>query len=77
MSKYEKEGFMRRLLSWREGMTLRNIKFCRGDRDVISEEEFRAAVGSVIEQSSSVARSTTPVHSEIRTIDVREFVAKL
>jgi hypothetical protein len=73
----EKEGFMRRLLSWREGTTLRNIKFCRGDRDVISEEEFCAAVASIADQSKTAARSTTPTHSTIPTVDVRELVANI
>jgi DNA gyrase inhibitor GyrI len=77
MSKDEKEGFMRRLLSWREDMTLRNIKFCRGDRDVISEEEFRAAVCSVVEQSKTAQRSTAPTSSEVITVDVRKLVANM
>jgi len=77
MSKDEKEGFpMHRLLSAREGMALRNIKFCRGDRDVISEDEFSAAVCSAADQSKTAQRSAAPTQSTVATVDVRELAAK-
>lgn len=77
MSNDEMEGLMSRLLSWRQGMTLRNIKFCRGDKEVISDAEFCAAVSSIAEQALAADRSTAPTVSAVQPVDVREFVANI
>jgi hypothetical protein len=73
-----KDGLMQRLLSVRRGMTLRNIKFCRGDRDVISGEEFRAQLCSIARQRDNGAEgSRSPTVSDLAPIDVRKFVANM
>lgn len=77
MSKVQKQGYIDCLLSWREGMTLRNIKFCRGDRDVIREEEVHGAIESISAQRSAISPSTEPTRSTVSTLDVRQFVANM
>jgi hypothetical protein len=79
MPKDGKEGFMQRLLHGRKGMTLRNIKFCRGDKDVISGEEFREQLCNIADQRNDgrVDGSQTPTRSDLQPIDVRKFVADM
>lgn len=57
--------------------TLRNIKFCRGDKDVISEAELRVQVHSALVQKATGAAtmSRQAPRSKRPVIDVRKFVA--
>lgn len=78
MSKHERDGLMECLFS-RPDMKLRNIKFFRGDRDVITEDEFRAQILCIAEQkkAGTATRSTSPTHSDLRPLDVRAYVASM
>ena len=70
----EKE-LMRHLLASRPGMTLRNIKFCRGDREVITKEEFAEQVCKVVDQRDEQASTHEPARSTVAPIDVRRVIA--
>jgi hypothetical protein len=72
----EKE-MVQHLLASRPGMTLRNIKFCRGDRPVITKEEFGEQVSKVVNQRSERNGALTPARSDLASIDVRSFVANI
>lgn len=78
MSGHERDGVVSCLFSGQD-KTLLNMKFFRGDRDVISEAEFRAEVCSIEQQKKlSVAkRSSHAPRSEREPIDVRDFVATI
>ena len=76
MSKHEK-GRLDCLFSGQD-MKLVNIKFCRGDRDVISEEEFCAQICAIADQKrAGMQPSAGPTHSGKSKVDVRAIVAKL
>lgn len=63
------------LLFGQEGMTLENIKFFRGDRDVISEEELCAQVHSgLMQMRMGKADVSDSFLEESATVDVREFI---
>jgi hypothetical protein len=73
----DKKELMRHLLESRPGMKLRNIKFCRGDRAVITTEEFAEQVCQVVDQSARNTGSEHPARSEVAPIDVRRLVADI
>ena len=61
------------------GRTLENIKFFRGDRDLISAEELEAQVHSALMQKKAGRADVNPDFPDVHvvTVDVREFVAQL
>lgn len=70
---------IRECVAARDGMKLVNVKFFRGDRDLLSAGELRAEAarlaqarneGKVV-QAKSAPKSTRP------RVDVREFIANL
>lgn len=78
MSEHGKQGEIGCLFS-RQDMHLKNVKFFRGDRDVITEDEFRAQIHSIEEQKRAnpdLKSKKAPRSSQAR-VDLREFVAKL
>ena len=78
MSEHGKEGAMSCLFS-KQDMRLKNVKFFRGDRDVITEDEFRAQIQSIEDQKKAnptLKSRKAPLSSQPIT-QVREFVGKL
>ncbi len=73
----DKKELMRHLLQSRPGMTLRNIKFCRGDRAVITKEDFAAEVCKVVDQRVDHAGTQEPAQSGVAPIDVRTLLADM
>jgi hypothetical protein len=73
----DQKELMRHLLESRKGMKLRNIKFCRGDRDVITPEEFGEQVAKIVDQDARSAGSHSPAQSNVAPIDVRAFIADI
>lgn len=73
----DQKELMRHLLASRPGMTLRNIKFCRGDRQVITKEEFAEQVCKVVDQRAQSAGTQQPAQSDVAPIDVRAAVADM
>jgi len=73
----EKERLMS-LLFDRGGVVLRNIKFFRGERDLVTEEELCHQVHSALmqERMGRVVASA-PQHDPAQTVNVRGFVAAL
>jgi hypothetical protein len=73
-----KKDRMMSFLFGREGVVLRNIKFFRGDRELVSEEEFCHQVHSaVMQERMGKARVTPMFKDESPPISVREFIATL
>lgn len=56
-----------------------NVKFCRGNQDVISEQEFHKQIHSIAMQKrlNPGLATSQPPQSGLPPVDVREFVAKL
>lgn len=76
MSEGEK-GLMDCLLH-RQDMRLLNVKFFRGDREVISEDDFRRQVASIEAQKTSGApKSSRAPASKRPRVNVRELVSRL
>jgi len=73
----DKKELIHHLLESRPGMTLRNIKFCRGDRPVITTQEFTQQVCRVVDQRTDQAGTRAPARSDLAPIDVRAFVANI
>jgi len=78
MSEHEKDGLTACLFS-RQDMKLRNIKFFRGEADVISAEDFRRQSCSTIEQQKTgqATRNSGPTRSDVAPLDVRAYVANM
>ena len=73
-----KKDRMMSFLFGREGVVLRNIKFFRGDRELVSEEEFCHQVHSaVMQERMGKARAIPMFKDESPTISVREFISTL
>lgn len=78
MSEHEKNSLMDCLFSGQD-MKLRNIKFFRGSRDLISPQELRAEAHSALMQKrvkSTIGSAEAP-RSKQPEIDVRAFVADI
>jgi hypothetical protein len=73
----DKKELMRHLLASRKGMKLRNIKFCRGDREVITAQEFAEQVCKVVDQTAGESGSKRPAQTDVAPIDVRKLVADI
>lgn len=77
MSTQEKDGLMDCLFS-RQDRKLVNIKFCRGDADIIAPEELRAEVCSIASQrEAGLQPSAGPTRSGKTTINVRKLVQSM
>ena len=78
MSKHERDGLMPCLFS-RQGMSLDNIKFLRGNAPVIPIAEFRQAFcdAEARKRSGKISAVSEPPVSGTTPIDVREWVATL
>ena len=74
---HEKDVLTDCLFSRQDGARLRNIKFFRGTRDLISEEEFRTALSQSIERRKAAEPSTEPPKTNKAPIDLRRFVADM
>jgi len=73
-----KKDRMMSFLFGRKGVVLRNIKFFRGDRELVSEEEFCHQVHSaVMQERMGKARTSAMFQDDTPTVSVREFVATL
>lgn len=78
MSEQGKDSLMDCLFSGQD-MKLANLKFFRGSKDVISEEEFRREFCAAEDRkrSGAVKRRTSPPASKKKPIDLRKLVAEL
>jgi hypothetical protein len=77
MSKLEKDGLKDCLFS-RQDRKLVNIKFFRGDRDIITAAEMRAELCSIArQQSDGLKPSVGPTHSGAEVINVRKLVVNV
>ena len=75
MSIQEKEGLKASLFS-RPDKKLVNIKFFRGDREVISPDDLRHQVCLIGQQhDAGLQPSAGPTRSERPTVDIRKLVA--
>ena len=74
MSEHEGDSLMDHLFN-RQGMTLRNIKFCRGSGDVISGEDLRAESHSALLQERTRASigTTEAPRSRQPLVDLEEL----
>ena len=79
MSDIKKESMASLLSPKREGMKLVNVKFFRGERDLIRPDEFRAQLRTVADQhrAGSAERAEGAPRSTRPLTNVREFVADL
>lgn len=77
MSEHSKDSIMNGLFAG-PSMRLKNIKFCRGAQDVISEDEFRAEIHSAGMQRrmNSAKVMPWPVSAQPR-VDVRKFIENI
>jgi hypothetical protein len=73
----DEKKVMDHLLASRPGMKLRNIKFCRGDRAVITAQEFAEQVCKVVDQTAVEPGSQKPAQTGLAPIDVRRLVADI
>jgi hypothetical protein len=65
-------------LLFREGTKPKHVKFCRGDRDVISEVEFCQQVHSaLLQRRTGRAKSIERFAETVPQVDVKELVAAL
>lgn len=78
MSKHDEDGLMKCLFSGQD-MTLVNVKFFRGSRDMITDEEFRDQVTYIETQKKSgrAVRTAEAPRSGREPIDVRDLVADI
>jgi hypothetical protein len=66
------------LLFGQDGRTLENVKFFRGDRDLVTEEEFCDQVHSgLLQRKMGRAIVSESFTEEDRSLDVDSFVATL
>ncbi|MFZ1009833.1 MAG: hypothetical protein WAN65_23555 [Candidatus Sulfotelmatobacter sp.] len=73
----DQKELVQHLLASRPGMTLHNIKFCRGDSSVIAPEEFAKQVCNAVDGRKVDAGTRAPVRSDLAPIDVRALVANM
>lgn len=68
-----------KFLCHREEQTLVNLKFFRGDRDLVAPEELTHELHSALEQRrlNLAVITTEPPDAEGEPVDVRELVANL
>lgn len=77
MSIREKDGLKACLFS-RQDRKLVNIKFFRGDSDVISPDDLSAQICSIASQhEAGLKPSAGPIRSAKPTVDVRKLVASM
>ena len=74
MSKLEKEGLEACLFS-RQDRKLINIKFMRGNAEIIAPEDFRAEICSVVKQRDDGRKPSEAIKSGKNPINIRELVA--
>lgn len=74
----EKDGIIAALFSGR-GIKLRNIKLCRGDRDILTAAELEAESHSALMQkrTESIKPSTEAPRSKQPVVDVRALVSDM
>jgi len=78
MAEQRKKDRMMSFLFGREGVVLRNIKFFRGDRDLVTEEEFcHQAHSAVMQERMGKARVSPEFQDDTPTVSVRAFVSTL
>ena len=78
MSDKHKESLASLLSPSREGMKLVNVKFFRGERDLIRADDFRAQLRAVAEQHrNGQVKATEAPRSKMPKTNVREWVAAL
>ncbi|SDI98161.1 hypothetical protein SAMN05216338_103548 [Bradyrhizobium sp. Rc2d] len=74
----EKEELKGCLFSRRDHQKLVDIKFFRGNNNIISPEELSAQVCSIARQrEAGLAPAAGPIRSNKAVTDIRNFVAKL
>jgi hypothetical protein len=78
MSKHEKKGTVDCLFT-RQDMKLINVKFFRGDSDIISEEEFNSerACAAERKRTGEVVASPQAPRCKRAPIDLRQLVADM
>lgn len=78
MSEIKKESLISLLSPEREGMKLVNVKFFRGDREMIRPEDLRAQLRAISAQhkAGAVAATGMPKSTQPK-VDVRDFVANI
>ena len=74
MSLHEKDGLMDCLFS-RQDKKLINIKFMRGNAEIIAPEAFRAEICSIVAQRDGGLVASGAVKSGKTPTDVRKLVA--
>ena len=73
-----KKNRMMSVLFGRDGVVLRNIKFFRGDRELVSEEEFcHQAHSAAMQERMGKARVSPMFKDETPAIGVRAFISTL
>lgn len=79
MSETDKDSLINCLFPGHEKKRLRNVKFFRGTRDIITQAELCAEAHSAIMQkrANPDARSTEAPRSKQQVVDVRAFVADM
>lgn len=78
MSEGHRKERLLALLFEQEGSTLVDIKFFRGDADVISEEELCAQVHSaLLQRRTGIAKASKVFQEDPTAIDVAQFVAAI
>jgi hypothetical protein len=76
MSTLEKDGLEACLFS-RQDRQLINIKFMRGNAEVIAPEAFRAEICSMVAQRDGGLEASGPAKSGKPPVDVRELVEQM
>jgi hypothetical protein len=76
MSEHGKDGALSCLFE-QEDKRLVNIKFFRGDKKVITEDEFCAQINSVAKQKGVGGGTHSPVRSTRPPVDVKKLVDAL
>jgi hypothetical protein len=77
MSDTKRESLAALLSPAREGMKLVNVKFFRGERELIRADEFRAQLRAIAEQRMNGAEAAALPKSANAKVDVRKFVADM
>ena len=78
MNEQGKKAGLLTLLFEQEGKTLENIKFFRGERDVVSEDEFCNQVHSgLLQRRMGTAVVSDGFPEDERSLNVEEFVSTL
>ena len=70
---------LKECIAERPGMNLVNVKFFRGDRDMLSADELRAEVCRANQErvSKAVKATQQAPKSDVKKINVRDWVAAL